>query len=132
MEQNIFAEATRQKIRFTTSRGLLSVEDLWQLPLTSTKNPNLDDIARGLHAEVQASGQQSFVNKTTTVNKTVQLMFDVVKYVIDWRLAEAEAKRVDEERTVKKARILDILASKQDDNLKAMSIDQLQELMKGL
>jgi hypothetical protein len=34
---NIFEQATRAKIRFSTPVGMLSVEDLWDLPLTSTQ-----------------------------------------------------------------------------------------------
>ena len=44
---NIFEQAARQKIRFESVLGLLCVEDLWDLPLTSlnSKRANLDDIA---------------------------------------------------------------------------------------
>jgi len=46
----MFAFATKKKIRFETSKGLLSVEDLWDLPLTSDNGrPNLDDIAKGIY-----------------------------------------------------------------------------------
>jgi hypothetical protein len=34
----LFQKATRAKLRFETPKGLLSVEDLWDLPLTSAIN----------------------------------------------------------------------------------------------
>lgn len=35
---SIFEQASRQKLRFETSAGKLSIEDLWDLPLTSNNN----------------------------------------------------------------------------------------------
>lgn len=45
---SIFEQASREKVRFQTQVGQVSVEDLWELPLSSKANkPNLDDIAKG-------------------------------------------------------------------------------------
>ena len=34
---NLFERATLLKLRFTTEYGMISVEDLWDLPLTTTR-----------------------------------------------------------------------------------------------
>ena len=48
----IFMKATQKKLRFDSTQGLLTVEDLWDLPLTGTnKKANLDDIAIGLDSD---------------------------------------------------------------------------------
>ena len=66
---NIFEQATRAKIRFSTPVGMLSVEDLWDLPLTSARaRANLDDVARLLDAELKSTSSVSFVNDVSEVN----------------------------------------------------------------
>lgn len=44
----MFEKASRMKLRFNTQRGVLSVEDLWDLPLIQ-----LDNIAIALNKKLQ-------------------------------------------------------------------------------
>ena len=58
----MFEKATRRKLRFTSAAGLLSTEDLWDLPLTSaTGKANLDDIAKALNRRLKDAEEVSFV-----------------------------------------------------------------------
>ena len=41
---DIFKQATKLKLRFSSVRGDLTVEDLWDLPLTSKSNLSLDGV----------------------------------------------------------------------------------------
>ena len=86
----MFEKASRLKLRFNTPVGLLGVEDLWDLPLTSKAAfaTNLDDLARDLSKRV-AETEESFVPKDVKTN----LSFDIIKHIIKTRLEEAlEAK----------------------------------------
>jgi hypothetical protein len=125
----MFDQATRQKLRFTSSRGELSVEELWDLPLTSmVGKPNLDDIALSLHRELRSTAEvASFVDEKSKTDPTVQLRFDIVKHIIDTRKEEnqKEAKRRESAET--KQRLLEILAKKQDAHLEALPIEELQK-----
>ena len=92
MSTTIFEQATRAKLRFATPKGTLSVEDLWELPLTSkTGQANLDDIAKGLHRELKANDEVSFVEEKTTANTVTNLKFEVVKSVINTLVVERKA-----------------------------------------
>ena len=55
---NLFEVAARKKYRFDSQKGLLSVEELWDLPLQSTKSVSLDSIAIALNKEIKALGKR--------------------------------------------------------------------------
>ena len=131
--QDIFTIATRTKLRFDTNKGLLSVEDLWDLPLTSnTGRPNLDDIARELDAQLKSISTVSFVDTSKKADTTLQLKFDLVKAIIDTRLAENTATATIRANQEKKQQILAIMAEKETDGLKGKSLDELNAILATL
>lgn len=127
----MFDQVTRLKLRFETSRGAISVEDLWDLPLKSeTGRPNLDDVAKGIARQMKADGDVgSFVDDVAKPNSLGQLMLDTVKHVIAVRKQEAADKAKERERAATKQRIMEILAEKQDDALKGKSEQELTALL---
>ena len=46
MTDELFIKAARKKFRFPSKVGMLNVENLWDLPLTSANKASLDDTAR--------------------------------------------------------------------------------------
>lgn len=125
----MFEKAARLKLRFDTPKGSLTVEDLWDLPLTSARGASLDEIAMGLNREVKAAAEESFVVKTTKSNAVLQLKFELVKHIIDVRLAENETAKTARETREKKDRILAIIARKQDEALKGAPLEELQRMV---
>lgn len=126
---NIFETASRRKVRFATAKGALTVEDLWDLPLTSeTGKANLDDIARTLYKELRDSDDNvSFVTKKSEGADTdAYLKFDVVRHIIDVRLAENSAALKAKANAEHKQRLLAIIDKKQDEALQSKSIDELR------
>lgn len=130
---NIFEIATRRKMRFDTSKGQLSCEDLWDLPLTSnTGKVNLDDIARNLHSQLKTDANVSFVFKERKSDETTQLGFDIVKHIIDVKLAEAEETRVRRANSEKKQQLLELIANKENQQMAEMPLDELRKLAESL
>lgn len=127
-----FEKASRLKVRFDTARGFLTTEDLWDLPLTSARGPNLNDIAKNLNKELKSSGEEDFVTKSNKADEVLQLKFDLVKHVIDVRLAENAEARALADKKAKKERLLELIAKKQDASLEAKSLEELQEMVAGL
>lgn len=133
MSDNIFEQASRLKLTYSTSRGVLSFMDLWDLPLQSqTGKANLDSIATELFKQLKSDDNVSFVEPTRKTDDLTQLSFDVVKHIIDVRLAERTAAKDKAERAEKKQKLLALIADKQDESLKSMSLDDLQKMVAEL
>ena len=121
----MFEQASRLKLRFATSKGSVSVEELWDLPLQSTNKDSLDSIAIDLNSKIKQLGEESFVTEKTKSNTTLTLAFDIVKHVIAVRLKENADKALISANKAKKDKILAIIANKQDSALEEKSVEEL-------
>lgn len=129
----MFENATRNKLRFETIKGQLSVEDLWDLPLMSSAGRvNLDDIARSLHKQLKNDDDVSFVVTAKKSDATVQLKFDIVKHIIDVKMAENKAAAEEHNRADKKQKLLAIIADRENEALKNMPLDELRKALADL
>lgn len=127
---NVFLEATRRSLRFSTTQGLLSVEDLWDLPLTNQRGSSLDSLAVSLSKLIRDSSE-SYVDPTTA-NEEFQLQFAVVKQIIDIKLAERAAAKLAKDRAEKRQKILAILDRKEEAVLESSSADELRTMLATL
>jgi len=118
----MFEKASRKKLRFNVaSVGVLTVEDLWDLPLTQ-----LDKLAVSLNRQIKDVGEESFIaNKK--VPEATQLSFDIVKHIIDVKIAEAETKKLAMEKKAKREKLLQIIEEKQNETDRSKSIDDLRK-----
>jgi len=129
----MFEKASRAKFRFDTPKGQLTVEDLWDLPLTSsTGRANLDDVARGLHRQLKNDDNVSFVDTVNKSDQVVQMKFDLVKHIIDVRLAENEIARKKQHDAEKRQKIMSIIADREDDALKNLPLEELRKALSEL
>ena len=127
----MFLKASRLKLRFDSPKGQLTVEDLWDIPLTSnTGKANLNDIARDLHNKVKVE-IVSFVEPAKP-NEIDELKFEIVKQVIAVRLAENEAAAKAKQVADKKQQIMSLIKQKEVEQLGASSIDDLKALLASL
>jgi len=123
----LFEKATRQKLRIGTSKGNVSVEDLWDLSLTA-----LNTIAINLKKELKASEEESFLDVRSSSDITTKLRFDVVLYILNVKKEEKVAREAAAETKAKKEKLLGILAKKQDAALENMSAEELEKELKAL
>jgi hypothetical protein len=128
---NIFEQASRTKLRINTTIGNLTVEDLWELPLTSANKVNLDAIAVDLNRQIKATAEESFV-KSAKKDEVLQLRFDIVKHIIETRVAENAAKTELKQRESQLSKIDDIIAKKKDAALENLSLEELEKLRAGV
>lgn len=133
---SIFEKATRKKFRFVSHQGMLTAEQLWELPLSSEngKLANLDDIAKGLNKKLKdQSSEESFVKaKSETDDTDTPVMFEIVKHVIKVKLEEADVRQRAKDTKEKKQLILAIIAKKQNEKLEASSEEELKKMVEAL
>ena len=130
----MFEKALRLKLRFVSPQGALTAEDLWDLPLTSTRanQANLNNIAKGISRQLKAESEEDFVNPKSDANEGLQLALDVVKHVIQVKQAENEVARTAAARKETKAKLLEAIERKQDQALEGKSLEELQEMVASL
>lgn len=124
--ENIFEYATRNKVRFSF-RGLISVEDLWDLSLT-----NLDSIYKELNKQSKQSEEESLLNIKTQEDELLNVQIEIVKHIVSVKLVEKEAREKATAKKAQKQKIMSIIAAKQDEALQNSSIDDLQKMLDEL
>lgn len=126
--------ALRNKLRWDSPKGPLSIEELWELPLTSATGTraNLDDIAVALHKSLESGTTVSFVNTEAKPDETARIKFDIVKHIIDVKVEERKAAATARENAEKKQRIMAIIAERQEQDLKNLPMEELTKLLAGL
>lgn len=130
---NIFEYATRNKLRFATVRGDITTEQLWDVPLRSSDGFNLNAVAKAANDVVKAANEENFVETARTPAHTrSETALEVVKYVIDAKLADEAAAKKRAENRLKREKLLTALAEKQDGKLSEMSERELKKQIADL
>ena len=126
-----FEKASRLKLRFDTTKGALSVEDLWDLPLRGN-GISLNSVAKFLNQKIKTESEDDFVSPITKANTDLELQFALAKHVIAVRLAEASAAAEIRERREKKQKLLEIISRKQDAALEQAPVEDLEKMLAEL
>lgn len=124
---NLFAIATRTKIRFTTSKGEITTEDLWTLSLES-----LDSLAVGIDKKLKDSSGQSFIGKKTNANTMLETQLELLKYVINIKMTEAETRRDKMTKLEEVNTLRDLLGKKKLQGMESMSSEEIEKRIKEL
>lgn len=130
--ENMFEQATRNKLRFESAKGPLTVEQVWDAPLTSRNGFSLDDIAKQAKRELDALSEESFVEQVSPLKSVAVLKLEVVKHIISVKLTEKEAASKRAERAELRRQLTQALAERQSDAIKNMSPEEIQKRLKEL
>lgn len=130
---DIYKYVAQNGIHFMSNRGALTVSQLFELPLSAKSGFDLDNVAKGINAELKASGEESFVSTATNPRqKPLEVALEVVKDVIATK-QKANADAVARQHKMEERRkILDALSTKQDQALSAASIEDLEAKLAAL
>ena len=119
-----FEIAVREKYRFPF-KGNISAEDLWDL------NPEqLNAVYKALSKEKKNSDEESLLDtRRSKDEEALANRIEIVKYVFDVKQAEIQAKREEAKRYAQKQKIMSIIADKEDQALKSLSVEDLKKLL---
>lgn len=127
MDAELLIRASRTAIRFPSSKGMLTLEDLWTLPLTTNQGSgSLDAIARTVHQSIQNETTVSFVE--TKPNPRLRVLNDqmeILRGVIKIRLEENQKALESKAKAEKRRKLLDALETKENQELTTASKDEL-------
>lgn len=123
----MFKQASKMKLRFATSKGNLSVEDLWDLSL-----PVLDKLAVSYDEELAKSPRKSFITNDAPRDTELEMKFNIVKEIITDKLQEKFDKETAKNKAAEKARLMELLAKKQSEKLENLSEEELRQRLAEL
>lgn len=124
--EKMFEFAVRNKLRFPF-RGVISVEDLWDLSVT-----NLDKIFKELNSQVKQSKEESLLDIKTKEDEVLEIQIEIIKYIVSVKQEEMTAREKAIEKKAQKQKIMSIIAEKKDEALHNSSIDELTKMLEEL
>lgn len=124
----IYKQGLKQGLRFTTSWGILTIEQLWSLNTTK-----LATIAKDLNSKIEESTKGSSVSfldeASTKVDETLQLSFDVVKDIYLTKKKEIDDAKDKASKKEHNQKIMALIVEKQEADLKNKSLEELQAMI---
>jgi hypothetical protein len=130
----IYKFAAKNSLRFPSTRGELTVEQLFQLPLKTVSQFDLDTVARTIYSQLKEVSEESFVEDIAADPRKQMLTvsLDIVKDVIATKQADNRAMFAHTQRAVERKKILDAISAKKDEKLTQSSLDELEKQLAAL
>lgn len=120
---DIFEYAAENKLRFPY-KGNISTEDLYDLGVEE-----LDMIFKTLNREVKKSNEESLLAKKSDADTKLNVKIEIIKKIVSKKLAEIEESKNAIMKKHKNEKIMELIAQKQDENLRSLSIDELKKML---
>ena len=128
-----FEKALRQAFRYSTSRGMITTENLWGLPLKSADGFDLDHVARETNRLLKEMTEESFVEVSTNPEKgRLEEQLEIIKYVIATKLREKEDAEKAVKRRNERSELLEILEKRQRLKKEELPTDEIKKRLDAL
>lgn len=118
---DIFEKATREQLRFATSRGALTTEQMWQLSLN-----DLNSIGMGIKKELKEAETETLLGHVSK-NPKQQLMLDIIVRIIEVKQADADKKKKRAEKAQTLASLKALAAEKTNEEFSKQSLADIRK-----
>ncbi len=125
-ETNIFETATRSKFRFPY-KGTITVEDLWDLPLTA-----LDSIYKQLNKQMKQSQEDSLLETKSSEDVVLDTKIAIIKHIVAVKKQEIADRALEKERKEKRQKIMAIMEARDEKALENASDETLKKMLDEL
>lgn len=122
----LFIEATKKNYQFPF-RGMINIIDLWELSVQS-----LDLVFKSLNVDYKKSEEESLLSAQTKESEELSEKIEIVKYIVNEKLAEKKAKEDAKKNREMKQRLLEIKAKRQDAALEGLSDAELDKMIQAM
>lgn len=129
MNLELLKTALEKHWRFPSNRGPLNLEELYSLPLTGNRGLNLDEIAMQVNDELEKKKTgKSFVTESKNPEALVlEMQLEILKDRISELKVRASENAAEVAKATTKARLQELLAEKKNDELKNLSVEELEK-----
>lgn len=130
-----FFYAIRHKLRFETSKGNLTVEDVNDLPLTAEgDNLSIDYLGKGVTNAIRDNqGNEAFVTvKDSKEDVTLQVKLKILEHIRDHKIDYAARAEKATLTKARKLRLVELLAKKKDEADGEQSIEEIEKMIAEL
>lgn len=117
----MYKKALRTKLRFSTTKGKLTTEDLFDLSLV-----DLNDLAITLDKKLSETPRKSFISDIAPDTQEDELRFNIVKDIITFKLVERNAAQNAKAKAAEKAQLMEILHRKKNEALETLSVAEIE------
>lgn len=126
--------AAQKRLRFPSSRGELTVEDLFSMGLKNSSGFDLDSVARTIHTELKGMTEESFVEDASANprKKDLEVALEIVKDVIATKVALKVAAENREKKKELRHKLLVAIEAKENENMTKASVDDLRAQLAAL
>lgn len=124
--ENLFEMATRNKMRFPSTKGELSVEDLWDL-----SDKDLDVVYKNLKDQEVKSSEESLLDDAN-VDPKLTAAIGIVRYIFTTKRNEKLAEKERMNKKLAQKKYIDALSKKEDEAIEKMSEAELRAMIDSL
>lgn len=111
---------------YQTNRGVVSTQDLFNIPLRSGDGFNLNEIAKTINSQISQSEKESFVD--VSPKETIHAdKLEVVKDVISCKLNIESLLEKEASNRIRREKLLQAIASKEDSENDSKTKEELIE-----
>ena len=125
----LYKNASKLKLRFQTTVGTLSVEQLWDLNL-SQLTTTIKSVKKIL--KKNDDDELSFLDEKNMVDTENELRFAILKDIYLEKKSELEKTKIESERKRQREKLLNLIEEKKEEVLRNLDVDELEKKLADL